>query len=323
MAIRNLDKIFRPRQVAVIAGGDNDPISATVLENLTSSKYAGDVYAVGGQGSRGVARYPNVAGLPVAVDLAVVCSTPTEVPQVIRQCGRRGVGAVLVTTGGFREAGPAGLELQRQILHESAQFDGLRILGPRSIGVLVPDLHLNAGLASAHPKPGSIAFISQSGTMCTSALDLAIDDEIGFSHFVSIGDSLEVTVGDLIDYFAADQRTESIILFLDSISHARQFMSAARAIANKKPIVIYKAGRFSELTESSLSYAGALASVDAVYEAAFERAGVVPRCRDRRHVRLCSATGPLHNAYRTTAGDHHQCRWTWSGRRRQSGQLSR
>ncbi len=279
MAVRNLEKIFRPKRIAVIgSGGASNPVaSSELLRNLTSCGFAGEIYAVDKTSPRNqeFRTYSSISSVPRAVDLALVCGSAAEVPQIIAECGESGVGAVLVTSGGFREAGPAGRDLQRQILREAARFDGLRILGPRSIGVLVPRLNLNASLASAQPKPGRVAFVSQSGTLCTSALDFAMEQEIGFSHFVSIGDALDVTVGDLIDYFAADPHTDSIILFLESIRHARQFMSAARAIAKEKPIVVYKAGRSSESAEAAISYTGSLASVDAVYEAAFERAGVV------------------------------------------------
>ncbi len=278
MSVRNLEKIFRPRRIAVIgSGGASNPVSTVMLQNLRACQFAGDVFAVDEtcDQTQGYRTYSRLADLPAAVDLALFCGSAAEVPQVVHECGEFGVGGLLVTSGGFREAGAAGLELQRQILHERALFPGLRILGPRSIGVLVPHINLNASLAAAHPKPGRVAFVSQSGTLCTSALDFAMEQQIGFSHFVSIGDALEVTVGDLIDYFAGDPRTDSIILFLEWIRHARQFMSAARAIAKEKPIVVYKAGRFNESAEAAISHTGSLASVDAVYEAAFERAGVV------------------------------------------------
>jgi acetyltransferase len=278
MSVRNLKKLFRPQRIAVVgSAGTSDPVWSAILRNLQMSEFAGEVYAVdkASPRNRALGTYCSIASLPCVVDLALICGSAADVPGLVSECGEAGVGAVVVTGGGFREAGAVGRELGRQILRESARFDGMRILGPRSMGVLVPHLHLNASLAATQPKPGRIAFISQSGTMCTSALDIAAEAEIGFSHFVSIGDALEVTVGDLIDYFAADPHTDSIILFLDSISDARQFMSAARAIAKEKPIVVYKTGRFSESAEAAISYTGSLASVDAVYEAAFERAGVV------------------------------------------------
>lgn len=278
MAVRNLNKFFRPNSIAVIGSADADEtVSAAILHNLAASGFGGQVYVVasGNNQVSGFETVDRVDQLPEPVDLALVCGAAREVPEVVRECGKAGIGGVVITSGGFRETGPAGRQLERQLLDQAARFDGMRILGPRSIGILVPHLHLNASLAVAQPKPGRVAFVSQSGTLCTSVLDLAIEEDIGFSHFVSIGNALEVTVGDLIDYFAADPKTDSIILFLESISNARQFMSAARAITTKKPIVVYKAGRFDESIEATVSHTGSLASVDAVYEAAFERAGVV------------------------------------------------
>jgi acetyltransferase len=227
MAVRNLEKFFRPERIALIRSGrENDGVLTSIVRNVSSSGFAGEVYIVDRERKpiQGFESFPCVAKLPNAADLAVVCAPAAEVPQIVRECGDSGIGGVLVTSGGFREIGPAGRDLELQMLGEAARFEGLRILGPRSIGLLVPHLNLNASLAASQPKPGRVAFVSQSGTLCTSALDLAIEEEIGFSYFVSIGNALEVTVGDLIDYFAADPYTDSIILFLESISDARQFM---------------------------------------------------------------------------------------------------
>lgn len=278
MSVRNLSKIFRPNRIAVIgSGGASNPVSSAMLQNLVAGGFPGDIFVVGDSCdySQGFRSYARVSELPETIDLALFCGAAAEVPQIVRECGESGVGGLLVTSGGFREAGIAGLELQRQILRESARYKGLSLLGTRSIGVLVPHLKLNASLSPANLKPGRVAFISQSGTLCTSALDFAMEQQIGFSHFVSIGDALELTVGDLIDYFATDPYTDSIILYLEWIRHARKFMSAARAIAKEKPIVVYKAGRYSESADAMISHTGSLASVDTVYEAAFGRAGVV------------------------------------------------
>jgi len=150
----------------------------------------------------------------------------------------------------------------------------MRILGPNCLGIIVPGIHLNASFAAATPKKGHIGFISQSGALCTSVLDWAIDEGIGFSYFVSVGNMLDVSMADLIDYFGSATETQSIILYIESITEAREFMSAARAFARTKPIVAYKAGRFAESAQAAASHTGAMAGVDAVYEAAFQRAGV-------------------------------------------------
>lgn len=278
MAVRNLQKIFRPKRIAVIGSScGDDRVASAVLRNLRSGGFEGEISVVHSERGRieGFDAVRNVAELPEIADLALVCGPAEEVPRTVRECGDAGIDGLLVMSGGFRETGPAGQELERLVLREASRFDGLRVLGPRSIGILVPHLKLNASLVSAQPRTGRVAFVSQSGTLCTSALDWAIEEEIGFSHFVSMGNSLDVTVGDLIDYLAADPYTDSIILFLESISEARQFMSAARAITKEKPIVVYKAGRFSESAAATVTHTGTLAGVDAVYEAAFERAGIV------------------------------------------------
>ena len=151
----------------------------------------------------------------------------------------------------------------------------MRILGPNCLGIIVPGISLNASFAASTPQKGHIGFISQSGALCTSVLDWAIDEGIGFSYFVSVGNMLDVSMADLIDYFGSATETRSIILYIESLAHAREFMSATRAFSRTKPIVAYKAGRFSESAAAAASHTGAMAGVDAVYEAAFQRAGIV------------------------------------------------
>ncbi len=181
---------------------------------------------------------------------------------------------IIILSAGFREAGEAGRKLEEAIRDEQRKFDGMRILGPNCLGIIVPWLHLNASFAAMTPAPGHIGFISQSGALCTSVLDWAIDEGIGFSYFVSVGNMLDVSMGDLIDYFGSATETRSIILYIESIGEAREFLSAARAFARTKPIVAYKAGRFAESAQAAASHTGAMAGVDAVYEAAFQRAGI-------------------------------------------------
>ena len=166
-------------------------------------------------------------------------------------------------------------ELEHEVLREAGSFDGLRIIGPNCLGIIAPHAALNASFASGMPDKGHVAFISQSGALCTSVLDWALKEKIGFSHFVSVGNTLDVSIGDLIDYFANDGKTESIILYVESINEAREFMSAARAFARKKPIIAYKAGRFAQSAQAAASHTGAMAGVDTVSRAAFRRAGII------------------------------------------------
>ena len=223
---------------------------------------------------QGIQAYKDIPSLPHAPDLAVVCTPAASVPALVRQCGEVGTRGMVIISAGFREIGAEGRKLEDLVRREQRKFDGMRILGPNCLGIIVPGINLNASFAAASPAKGHIGFISQSGALCTSVLDWALDEGIGFSYFVSVGNMLDVSMGDLIDYFGSATETRSIILYIESISEAREFMSAARAFARTKPIVAYKAGRFAESAQAAASHTGAMAGVDAVYEAAFQRAGI-------------------------------------------------
>ena len=277
MSTRNLGKIFAPRHVAVIGASDSPTsVGYTVLRNLIGSGFPGVVYPVNPRRDsvQGVHAYPDIPSLPTPPDLAVICTPASTVPEIVRACGEAGTRGVVVISAGFREIGPEGVELERKVIQQQRKFDGMRILGPNCLGIIVPGLHLNASFATATPEKGHIGFISQSGALCTSVLDWALDEGVGFSYFVSVGNMLDINMGDLIDYFGSATETRSIILYVESISNAREFMSAARAFARTKPIVAYKAGRFAESAAAAASHTGAMAGVDAVYEAAFQRAGI-------------------------------------------------
>ncbi len=275
--MRGLDRIFRAQRIALIGASPNPrSVAGTVLRNLVGSGFAGVVYPVNPahESVLGVQCWPDLAALPRTPDLAVICSPPAEVPGLVRASGEAGVRGAVVISAGFRETGPEGAALERRVLDEARRFDGMRVLGPNCLGFIVPDAHLNLTFAHGMPKPGSIAFLSQSGALCTSVLDWAVDQGIGFSHFVSVGNMLDVDFGDLIDYFGEDERTRSILLYVESVTDARHFLSAARAFARRKPIVAYKAGRFPESAKAAASHTGALASADEVFDAAFARAGI-------------------------------------------------
>ncbi len=277
MSILNLDKIFDPHRVAVIGASDTPTsVGYTVLRNLIGSGFRGVVYPVNPkrESVQGIQAFKDIKTLPHAPDLAVICTPAVTVPGLVRELGEAGTRGLVIISAGFREIGEEGRKLERQVLEEQAKYDGMRILGPNCLGIIVPGIHLNASFAASTPKKGHIGFISQSGALCTSVLDWAIDEGIGFSYFVSVGNMLDVSMGDLIDYFGSATETQSIILYIESISEAREFMSATRAFARTKPIVAYKAGRFAESAQAAASHTGAMAGVDAVYEAAFQRAGI-------------------------------------------------
>ena len=278
MTIRNLDKIFRPSRVAVVGASDRPgKVGRILLQNLVGHGYGGVVYPVNAkrEAVQGITAYPNLAALPHAPDLAVICTPAASVPALVEQCGQLGIPGIVIISAGFREIGAAGRLLEDQVQAAASRYPGLRIVGPNCLGIMVPAIGLNASFAATTPAPGRVAFISQSGALCTAVLDWAKAANIGFSHFHSIGNMLDVGIDDLLDYLAADPHTDSVVLYVESIGRARQFMSAARALARDKPIVAYKAGRFADSAQAAASHTGALAGVDAVYEAAFRRAGIV------------------------------------------------
>jgi acetyltransferase len=275
--IRTLQKIFKPQRIAVI-GVSNNPnsVGGITLKNLVGGGFNGVVYPINPkhEAVMGIHCFKDVASLPKVPDLAVICTAAKTVPGLIRECGEAGIKGVIIMSAGFKEVGEEGKKLEQQVKEEVAKWDGMRVIGPNCLGVIVPGHHMNVSFAAGMPKKGHVAFISQSGALCTSALDWAQEENIGFSYFVSIGNTMDIGFGDLIDFFGQDPNTRSIVLYVESVSKARQFMTAARAFARKKPIIVYKAGRFPESAAAAASHTGALASEDSIYDAVFQRAGV-------------------------------------------------
>lgn len=277
MGVQNLERFFNPQRIAIIGVTINpNSVGGKVLGNLVGSGFTGVVYPVNpdSEAVLGIPCYPDVQHLPRTPDVGVLCSPAEQVPDLVRQCGEAGIKALIIMSAGFKEVGAEGKALEEQIKAEAQKFDGLRIIGPNCLGIIVPRSKLNVSFANGTPKAGHVAFISQSGALCTSVLDWALEAGIGFSYFVSIGNTIDVDFGDLIDYFGQDDYSKSIILYIESITRPRRFMTAARAFARSKPILAYKAGRFPESAQAAASHTGAMASEDAVYDAAFRRAGL-------------------------------------------------
>lgn len=278
MPIQTLQTFFDPKRIALVGVSPNpNSVSGKVLANLVGGGFRGVVYPVNPQHEAvmGIACLPDLASCPRQPDLAVICTEAAKVPEHVRACGEQGIRSVVIMSAGFRETGEEGRRLEAEVEAHRRRHDGMRILGPNCLGLLVPRRNLNLSFAGSLPRAGHIAFISQSGALCTSVLDWALRENIGFSHFVSIGNTLDVDFGDLIDFLGEDEETRSIILYVESIARARRFMTAARAFARSKPIIVYKAGRFPESARVAASHTGALASEDAVYDAAFARMGLV------------------------------------------------
>ncbi|MDD5324053.1 MAG: CoA-binding protein, partial [Polaromonas sp.] len=271
MSVRNLDSLFDPASVAVI-GASTRPASvgATVWRNLSQGTFKGPVYPVNPRYTEldGQRAYARVADLPEAPELAVICTPPASVPGLVRELAERGTRAAIILTAGLDAA-------QKQAMLDAAQPHLLRLLGPNCIGLLSPHAGLNASFAHIGAQPGELAFVSQSGALVTAMLDWADARSIGFSHFVSLGEHADIDFGDLLDYLATDARTRAIVLYIESIESPRKFMSAARAAARNKPVIVVKAGRSAQGQKAAASHTGALAGSDDVYEAAIARAGML------------------------------------------------
>ncbi len=277
MSRRNLEYLLNPKSVALIGASDRaHSVGATAMRNLLQGGFAGPVWPVNLKhpAVAGIRAYRTVADLPAVPDLAVVCTPAPGIPALIGELGARGTRAAVVISAGLDEKTGTGQTLTSAMLEAAGTYT-LRILGPNCIGLLVPGIGLNASFAHVGAKPGSLAFVAQSGALTTAMLDWASTRQIGFSHFVSLGNASDVDFGDLLDYLATDLKTRAILLYIESITAARKFMSAARAAARNKPVIVVKAGRTREAARAAHSHTGALAGADAVYEAAFRRAGVL------------------------------------------------
>ena len=278
MTIRNLEKMFKPASIALIGASETPgTLGNVVTRNVLGAGFEGDIYPVNPKYDTvaGVLAYPDVPSLPAVPDLAVIITPPATVPGIIAQLGEKGTKAAVVISAGFIEGhSKNGRELQQAML-DAAKPHTLRIIGPNCLGVMAPGGFLNASFAHIHALPGRLAFVAQSGAVIASVLDWATHRRIGFSHFVSLGDMADVDFGDMLDYLANDSRTRAILLYVEAVTHARKFMSAARAASRMKPVIVVKAGRHAEGARAATSHTGALAGSDRVYDAAFRRAGML------------------------------------------------
>lgn len=278
MSIRNLNHMFQPKSVAVI-GASRRPhsVGGTVMRNLLGGGFDGPIMPVNPKYEAvcGVLAWSNVRDLPRTPDLAVICTPPRTVPDLIGELGERGTRAAVVLTAGLDAVEESTGRTFHQRMLEAARTHMLRVLGPNCVGLIIPAVGLNASFAHATVQAGQIAFVSQSGALATAVLDWARTKEIGFSHFVSLGNSADVDFGDVLDYLGSEPNTRSILLYIESVKHARKFMSAARAAARNKPVVVLKAGRVAEGAKAAASHTGALAGSDNVYDAAIRRAGML------------------------------------------------
>ena len=272
-----LDAIFQPRSIAVI-GATEKPgsVGRTILWNLLSSPFGGTVFPVNPTRPAvlGVKAYGSMGAIGEQVDLAVIVTPAGSAPGLVEECGAAGVRGIIIISAGFKEVGPEGVELERQVL-AAARRHGIRLIGPNCLGVMNPIDGMNATFAAGMAKPGRVGFVSQSGALLTAILDWADMEDVGFSSIVSLGSMLDVGWGDVIDYLGDDPNTDSIVVYMETIGDARAFLSAAREVALTKPIIVIKPGRTAQAAKAAASHTGSLTGSDDVLDAAFRRAGVL------------------------------------------------
>ena len=272
-----LAPLFYPQTVAVI-GATEKPgtVGRSVLRNLIDQLSGATIFAINPNRSNvlGMRCYPNVASVGELIDLAVVVTPAAIVPEVLQECVDAGVRSAIVLSAGFAELGAVGAEREariRQVLKSSS----MRVVGPNCLGVINPRTGLNATFAQSNAIPGNLAFLSQSGALCTAILDWSRREKVGFSGFVSVGSMIDVSWGDLIYHFGDDPYTSSILIYMESIVDARSFLSAAREVSLRKPIIVIKPGRTEAARRAAASHTGALTGPDEVFEAAFRRCGIL------------------------------------------------
>ncbi len=272
-----LEKFFQPRSIAVVGASPKAKTIGNILvRNLLSENYPGKIYPINPNYEEilGVPAYPALSAIAAAVDLAVIAIPIKGVAEIIRECGRLQIpGAIIISAGG-KEVGEAGQAIEAEI-QEAAVAGNVRYLGPNCMGIICPHTNLNASFASQRAIPGSLALLSQSGAICSAALDWAAVEKIGFSHFVSIGSMADIDFGDMIDYLGNDHRAKSIIIYMENLTNHRKFMSAARSVSRVKPIIVVKSGRSEAAARAAASHTGAMAGQDDAYNALFRRAGII------------------------------------------------
>jgi len=272
----SLTSFFQPRSIALVGATEREgSVGRAIWDNLRG--FSGMVFPVNAKRAEvcGVKAYPNFAALPMVPELVIIVTPAATVPALVEAAGAAGVKAVVVISAGFKESGPQGAKLEAAVL-ATAQRHGMRLIGPNCLGLMNPHAGLNASFASSVAQPGRVAFLSQSGALCTAILDWSHDQHVGFSAFVSTGAMADVGWGDLIRHFGEDPHTSSIVIYMESVGNdAAAFLAAARAVAAQKPIVVIKVGRTAEASRVAASHTGALTGSDAVLDAALRQSGVL------------------------------------------------
>ncbi|HUV94613.1 MAG TPA: acetate--CoA ligase family protein [Anaerolineae bacterium] len=272
-----LDMFFNPDAIAVIGASANPgKLGHGVLSNLIESGYGGEVYPINPRAGTilGLQCYPSVLDVPGPIDLVVVVVPSRVVASVLEESGEKGVKGAIIISAGFKEAGGEGASMEQDLLDIANRY-GMRIIGPNCLGIIVPSVPMNASFASGMPQVGTIAFTSQSGALCTAILDYALAENIGFSHFVSLGNKADVDEAALLAAWAEEEQTNVVIAYVEGLNDGREFMLAARKAAREKPVIAVKSGRTASGSRAVSSHTGSLAGSDAAYDAAFAQCGVI------------------------------------------------
>jgi acetyltransferase len=272
-----LKPFFEPESVAVFGANNHvDSIGQIVFQNMLHGGFRGSLYPINPKRSevQGCKSYSSISQIDNPVELAVIATPPQTVPNIIEECGQHNVKAVVIITAGFSETGAAGKALESSVL-DIAKRHGIRLIGPNCLGVMRPDLGLNVTFNKGGANPGNLAFVSQSGALCTAILDWAKSNDVGFSSIVSLGSTVDVDFGEILDYLVSDVKTQSILLYIEGIRNARSFMSSLRAAARIKPVILVKVGRHAETAKAVMSHTASLVGSDDAFDAAVCRAGAV------------------------------------------------
>ncbi len=268
---------FKPRSVAIIGATEAErSVGKTLTLNLIRSQYKGKVYLINKKRETIFDHkcFPSVSAIDDVIDLAVIATPAKAIPDIMLECGEKGVKAIIIISAGFKETGKQGEALEKKVL-EIAEKYKMRLIGPNCLGVMNPHWDLNASFAADMPLKGSIAFLSQSGALCTAVLDWSLKEQLGFSAFVSLGSMADVSWADLINYLGSDPNTKCLLLYMETIGDARSFIAAAKRVVKHKPIVVIKGGKTQESAQAAASHTGSLAGSDAIFDIVMERAGVL------------------------------------------------
>ncbi len=277
MSAHYLDRLFSPASIAVFGASERpDAVGGRVFDNLRTGGFTGPIHAINPKYERLFDQpcYASLAQVHDAVDLAVIATPATTVPDIVHACGKRGVQAAIVISAGFGDGGGQGVALEDAMLEAARQYR-LHLLGPNCLGLMRPKTGMNATFSKNTARPGQLALVSQSGALCTAILDWAVARDIGFSAIVSLGNAADIDFGDVLDYLAQDPETSSILLYVEGVRAARGFLSGLRVAARMKPVIVIKAGRHREGVRAALTHSGALVGADDVFDAALQRAGAV------------------------------------------------